>query len=84
MTSHESYLGISFIETANEQSFYSSHYTFDQPAFYPGTIFGLSIIQNPDITYYERSIYHMLDFLGDIGGLSDALYIIAAVFTGLI
>ena len=32
---------------------------------------------NLDIQYYSRSTYTALDFLGDIGGLADALKYIA-------
>ena len=33
---------------------------------------------------YKRSIYGVLDFLGDIGGLLDALKLIASSVIGLI
>ena len=38
------------------------------------------IIPSDDITYYERSIYNLLDLLGDIGGFSDALDGLATLF----
>ena len=28
----------------------------------------------PDVTIYKRAIYGPLDFLGDVGGLADALF----------
>ena len=34
---------------------------------------------SPDIQHYERSIYTYLDFLGDLGGLNDALSKIAQI-----
>ena len=36
-------------------------------------------VQDSDIMYYERSVYTVLDLLGDVGGLNDALTIIAQV-----
>ena len=33
----------------------------------------LQFVQSNDVVYHERSIYTILDLLGDIGGLSDAL-----------
>ena len=31
------------------------------------------MMPSDDIIYYERSIYNLLDLLGDIGGFSDCL-----------
>lgn len=33
--------------------------------------------------YHSRAIYNVLDFLGDIGGLRDALKLIASILVGL-
>lgn len=35
---------------------------------------------SPDITYYNREVYGLLDFLIEVGGLGFALKIIAKVF----
>ena len=34
--------------------------------------------------FHQRSIYNVLDFLGDIGGLLDALKLIASTIVGLL
>ena len=31
---------------------------------------------NPNIKNYQRSIYNLLDFIGDVGGLLDGLKLI--------
>ena len=37
----------------------------------------LSITLNSQVTNHTRAVYNFLDFLGDIGGLFDALKVIA-------
>ena len=43
-------------------------------------MFSMSFIQSSETMYYERAVYTVLDFLGDIGGLLDALCAIAKLF----
>lgn len=35
---------------------------------------------SPDLMLWERQTYSLLDFLGDLGGLYDALFLIVKVF----
>ena len=37
---------------------------------------------NKDVLYTSRSTYSFLDWLGDIGGLVDALFLIGEIFMG--
>ena len=48
------------------------------------TLFILSIAMSPEIVHHKRSIYTILDMLGDIGGLSDALFSIGGFFISFI
>ena len=36
-------------------------------------IFSLNLVLSPERKIYKRSVYTTLDWLGDVGGLSDAL-----------
>ena len=55
-----------------ETSFYTVVQSDYSPILDPALIDFL-FIPSDDITYYERSIYNLLDFLGDIGGFSEFL-----------
>ena len=46
--------------------------------------FALSYEMNLDLRKYERDIYDYFDWLGDIGGISEALYIIGSIFVACI
>ena len=40
---------------------------------------GGAILQvNPDVVINKRSVYNMLDLLGDVGGLKEALYLLSS------
>ena len=34
--------------------------------------------------YHEKTVYNILDFLGDIGGLFDGLKYVAQIFLGFV
>ena len=38
----------------------------------------------PDVVYHSRSIYTPLDFIGDVGGFTDAILYIGTLFMWLI
>ena len=40
----------------------------------PDSLLEITFEASQDVTYHERSVYTGLDFLGDIGGLFDALH----------
>ena len=42
-------------------------------------IFTLAIVMSKDVVWHNRQIYSLLELLGDIGGLSDALLIIGKI-----
>ena len=49
-------------------------------------LYAVSILLETDVQHHDRSIYHFLDLLGDVGGLFDALkgissFILAIYFT---
>ena len=44
----------------------------------------LNVELDPKYKKYERRVYSFLDWLGDVGGLNDAIQSIFVVFTGLI
>ena len=44
---------------------------------HPDSIIQVWIELNKSVLIRSRSIYHVLDFLGDVGGLFDALKLIA-------
>ena len=48
------------------------------PNFGPSVIGVVTFSASNDVLNYSRAIYNTLDFLGDIGGLSDALKLIAS------
>ena len=52
--------------------------------FIPNQVSGLMIHASPDQIVYERAVYTFLDFLGDVGGLLDALKLIGASLISLI
>ena len=65
--------------TKYETSFYTVEQTANNPVFGHSLIEFL-MIPSDDIAYYERSIYNLLDLLGDIGGFIDALDGLATLF----
>ena len=79
ISSQETWHGITFLTTNYETEFYTVEQTAQNPVFGPSVVEFL-IIPSDDITYYERSIYNLLDLLGDIGGFSDALDGLATLF----
>ena len=44
----------------------------------PLAMTALSYEMNLDLRKYERDIYDYFDWLGDVGGISEALYIIGS------
>lgn len=45
-------------------------------------VVGLQFYRNFDIEMTERSTYGLLEFLGDLGGLDQTLYIIGSLLLG--
>ena len=45
-------------------------------------LFNVAIFIKPNVTVHKRSIYTILDWLGDIGGLLDALICVAKISLG--
>ena len=45
-------------------------------------VFSLLIFLSPDRIMYKRSIYSILDWIGDIGGLFDGLQFIGSIIMG--
>ena len=43
------------------------------------TLLTVQILLERDVVHYKRSIYSTLDFLGDLGGLYDALLVLGYV-----
>ena len=59
-----------------------------EPAHYkvppmPGSIYSLMIYAEDAIIHKSRTIYNVLDFLGDVGGLLDALRLIGGQLVSL-
>ena len=79
LSSQETWHGITFLTTNYEMSFYTVEQTAQNPVFGPSLIEFL-ILPSDDIAYYERSIYNLLELLGDMGGFSDALDLLATLF----
>ena len=75
MESQEDLLGIFPFDSGQESVFYTTEFVDKIPLFkgYVDTILMISFFQAADTMMYERSVYTILDFLGDIGGLFDAL-----------
>ena len=53
------------------------------PVGHPNLLAHFDINLSPDIIHYKRSIYSTLDFLGDLGGLYDALWFLCRFFIGI-
>ncbi len=71
--------------SAREETFYrleKTETTFS--AVNPNAIFALGVVSSTTSMSHSRSIYNFLDFLGDIGGLLDALKLIAGAFLSLL
>ena len=47
-------------------------------------VFSIAWTLDPKETRHKRSIYSPLDFLGDVGGLLDAIYWIGLIITAVI
>ena len=43
-----------------------------------------AVVMHEDVVYKSRTVYSILDFLGDIGGLSDALQYIGQILIWLL
>ena len=76
-------MGLNF-QTPNTASWYN---LAKEPFFVTNTridddIFSLLIFLSPDRQMYKRSIYSILDWIGDIGGLFDGLQFIGSLFMG--
>ena len=51
--------------------------------FDPGMLFSIELILEKDVIHHDRSVYTLLDLLGDVGGLFDALKGISSIIVGL-
>ena len=63
-----------------EETFYTDVLESEIGTIFKGSLIEFSYFLSPDTKHYERSVYTVLDFLGDIGGLFDALRLIAEIF----
>ena len=82
--SEEAYSGTG-IESQFDKNFFQLEFT--TRLFHESStegLFSMIISMSPDIVYHKRSIYTFLDMLGDIGGLSDALFPIGGFFISVI
>ena len=55
-------------------------YPSDDNPFGPYNYFGVLITRNLDLKVHQRKTYSLLDWLGDVGGFLDGLYLIAELF----
>ena len=44
------------------------------------TFYELNLTMNLDVTIHNRKTYSLLDWLGDVGGLLDGLYLLVEFF----
>ena len=56
---------------------------FDLPEFF-STLASIQFNRSREIKENKRTIYGILDFLGDLGGLADALFLIGSAFISLL
>ena len=56
----------------------------DSALYYPNSVLGVEIFLSKEIKHHSRSIYNVLDFLGDIGGLFDALFYISHMIISIL
>ena len=59
-----------------ESDFYTVDYKAEAFTEFEEGIFSLAVVMSKDVVWHNRSIYTLLELLGDIGGLSDALLMI--------
>ena len=83
MESEEAWMGLNF-QAPNTGSWYN---LAKEPFFVTKTrrgddVFSLLIFLSPDRIMYKRSIYSILDWIGDIGGLFDGLQFIGSIIMG--
>jgi len=55
---------------------------FKPPIRNPNVIFNLNLGMDKKVTISTRRVYSLLDCLGDVGGLYDALFLISAFVVG--
>ena len=73
-----------------ETTFYSVEQEADHKPFYriPGTdytvIMQMTFLMDLDVIEYSRTIYSILDFLGDVGGFSDAIFYLGGLLIWII
>ena len=67
-----------FLSAGYEYTLYTIKKNVDQQPLFSGDIY--KIVQfrsDPIAKVFQRSIYNILDFIGDVGGLLDGLKLIA-------
>ena len=83
MESEETWMGLNF-QAPNTGGWYN---LAQEPFFVTKTridddFFSLLIFLSPERIMYKRSIYSILDWIGDIGGLFDGLQFIGSIIMG--
>ena len=76
--SQESWFGAGFVAPV-ESDFYTIDFEVSPFTEFEEGIFTLAIVMSKDVVWHNRQIYSLLELLGDIGGLSDALLIIGKI-----
>ena len=84
VTSKESLLGISLLQSDVETTYYSIVNEREDASDNQMIPLQIQFTISDRIQFDERSIYNTLDMLGDIGGLFDALCVICTVFLFLL
>ena len=83
LESEERYLGDGFFPRKAEWiEFYEDAIYND--GWSPDSIMNLSFLMSMDTKQYSRSVYSVLDFLGDVGGLLSILLPIGGAFIALL
>ena len=65
---------ISFLKKETETTFYTTELIQESVSTNRDNLVEMKFYIGDQITFYERTVYNILDLLGDIGGLYDALY----------
>ena len=76
--SDEGWFGVG-LKPAFEKEYFELTETNTFPSMFEGSLLQYQIMMHPDVIKHTRSIYTILDFLGDVGGLSDALKILGGI-----
>ena len=70
---------IGFGMNTQDVEFFDVSFHHDMPPATGDTLLTVQILLERDVVHYKRSIYSTLDFLGDLGGLYDALLVLGYV-----